>query len=174
MRAQTTRNHFDANPGEPVTANDRTRFDIPALVDHIVERYHRTHLRELPYAIGLARSVEELYADDPNCPIGLADHLTAMAEDLDAHQWREETMLFPMLRIGTPHCLNFVTRRMMEDHIDTELQIIRLRRLTKGYRPSFEAPFCWQALSALCRKLERDLREHARLEDEILYAMLPT
>ena len=143
-------------------------------MNHIVERYHRTHMRELPYAISLARRVEALYGSDPNCPTGLADHLTAMAADLDAHQWREETILFPLLRIGRSHGLNFVARRMMEDHVDTELQIIRLRRLTKDYRPSFEAPFCWQALSFLCRKLETDLREHSRLENEILYALLPT
>lgn len=173
MQAQTERTYSDVNPGA-AAANDRGVHDIPALVDHIIERYHRTHMRELRHAISLARRVERLYAADPNCPIGLADHLTAMAADLNAHQWREETMLFPMLRIGTPHCLNFVTRRMMEDHIDTDLQIIRLRQLTRGFRPSFEAPFCWQALSALCRKLERDLREHARLENEIMYALLPS
>lgn len=173
MQAQARRAYAHVNTGAPAAANDRAAHDIPALVDHIVERYHRTHMRELPYAISLARRVEALYGTDPNCPIGLADHLTLMAADLDAHQWREETILFPLLRIGRPHCLNFVTRRMMEDHIDTDLQIIRLRRLTKGYRPSFEAPFCWQALSFLCRKLETDLREHARLENEILYALLP-
>lgn len=174
MQAQTRRTYSDVNAGAPPAANDRAAYDIPALVDHIVERYHRTHMRELPHAISLARRVEGLYAADPNCPIGLADHLTLMAADLEAHQWREETILFPLLRIGGPHCLNFVTRRMMEDHIDTDLQVIRLRRLTKGYRPSFEAPFSWQALSFLCRKLDTDLREHARLENEILYALLPT
>jgi iron-sulfur cluster repair protein YtfE (RIC family) len=47
-----------------------------------------------------------------------------------------------------------------------------LQRFTKRFRPSFEAPFCWQALSFLCRKLETDLSAHARLEQETLYALL--
>ena len=153
-------------------ANDAAPYDIPALIDHIVERYHDTHLRELPYTIRLARHVEQLYPSDPNCPVGLADHLTTLAADLAAHQWREETMLFPLARIGTPRCLDFVTRRMMADHADVELELIWLQKLTKGYRPSFEAPFCWQALSFMCRKLEADLREHTRLENEVLYALL--
>lgn len=153
-------------------ANAAAPYDIPAVVDHIIKHYHQAHLRELPAAIFLARRVEALYASDPNCPVGLADHLSAMAADLEAHQRREETVLFPLLRIGTPHCLDFVTRRMMKDHVDIDLQLMALHRLTKGYRPSFEAPFCWQALAFLCRKLETDLREHTRLENEVVYALV--
>jgi regulator of cell morphogenesis and NO signaling len=159
------------NPGV-LTVNGAAPYDIPGLVDHIVERYHRTHERELPCTTRLARQVEQLYASDPNCPVGLADHLTALAAHLEAHHWREETILFPLLRIGTPHCLEFVIRRMTADHVDIELELMTLQRLTKGYRPSFEAPFCWQALHVMCRKLESDLREHTRLEHEVLYALL--
>lgn len=173
MRARARRPSPDTGRrAQTSVANDAAPHDIATLVTHIVERYHQTHLRELPHAIGLARRVEALYADDPNCPLGLADHLSAMAAELAAHQQREELILFPLLRIGTPRCLNFVTRRMMTDHVDVELQLIRLDRLTKGHRPSFEAPFCWQALYAMCRKLETDLREHTRLENEVLYALL--
>lgn len=162
-----------AMAGNALPANDAAPFDaVPTLIDHIVERYHRTHLRELPATIALARQVEQAHAADRNCPVGLADHLEALERDLAAHQWREETILFPLARIGTPRCLDFLTRRMMADHADVDLQVIRLNQLTKGYRPSFDAPFCWQALSFMCRKLESDLREHTRLENEVLYALL--
>jgi regulator of cell morphogenesis and NO signaling len=153
-------------------ANDEAPHDMASLVDHIVERFHRTHLRELPLAIRLSREVESRYAHEPTCPIGLADHLIALARDLEAHQWREEMTLFPLIRIGTPNCLNFVTRRMMDDHVDMDGRLMALKRFTDNYRPSFEAPFCWQALSFTCRKLEADLREHARLEHEVLYRLM--
>ena len=61
---------------------------------------------------------------------------------------------------------------MMADHADVELELIRPQQLTKGYQPPFEASSCWQALSFMCRKLEADLREHTRLENEVLYALL--
>ena len=157
---------------QAVAANDAVPRDLPALVDHIVERYHRTHLRELPIAISLARQVEERYAGDPTCPIGLADHLTAMAKDLEAHQWREEATLFPLIRIGTPMCRDFAMRRMMDDHVEMDVRLMALKRLTDGYRPGFETPFDWQALSFMCRKFASDLTEHARLEHEVLYALL--
>ena len=163
---------FQCGPEAPALGT--APHDIPSLVDFIVERYHLTHLRDLPHAIHLARQVEQLYAADPTCPRGLADHLSTLAVDLEAHQWREETTLFPMLRIGTPNCLAFVARRMVDDHLQLDLQVMALEGFTRRFRPSFEAPLCWQALSVLCRKLEADLREHAHLEHEILYAMLVT
>lgn len=155
-------------------ADEAAPQDMVSLVDYIVERYHRTHLRELPAAIRLARRVEQLYAAEPDCPVGLADHLGALAAHLEAHQWREETMLFPMLRIGTPRCRDFVARRMMDDHVEIDLQLMTLQRFTSRFRPSFEAPFCWQALSSICRKLEGDLHEHASLEHQVLYRLLLT
>lgn len=157
---------------QAVAANDAVPHDLAALVDHIVERYHRTHLRELPVVIGLARQVEEGHAGDPACPIGLADHLTVMAKALEAHQWREEVTLFPLIRIGTPTCLKFAMRRMMDDHVEMDVRLMALRHFTDSYRPGFEAPFGWQALSFMCRKFVSDLTEHARLEHEVLYALL--
>lgn len=175
MRAQAKSLSSEWVEGPPATpANDVAPLDLPSLVDHIVERYHRTHLRELPIAIDLARQVEQHCAADPDCPIGLADFLSALAKDLEAHQWREEATLFPLIRIGTPTCLNFVMRRMMDDHVEMDVRLQALDRFTKGYQPSFEAPPCWQALSFMCRKFESDLREHAHLEHVILYALLQT
>jgi regulator of cell morphogenesis and NO signaling len=49
--------------------------DSAALCDHIVERYHDVHRRELPELIGLARRVEAAHADHPLVPKGLADAL---------------------------------------------------------------------------------------------------
>lgn len=146
---------------------------LPALVTHIIERYHETHRRELPYAVGLARRVERLYGADPNCPMGLADHLSRMASDLEAHQQREEQILFPMLLQSTPPELEFARRRMTVDHGDVEGQLRTLRQLTRGYTPPYDAPNSWRALHQVCRKIEVDLREHTRLENEVLFARPP-
>jgi regulator of cell morphogenesis and NO signaling len=172
MPAQPAKFAARRAPWPAAAASDEAPHEMAALVDHIVQRYHQAHLRELPVAIGLAREVEDRHGREPNCPIGLADHLTALARDLEAHQSREEMTLFPLIRIGTPICLNFVTRRMMDDHVDMDVRLMALKRFTDNYRPSFEAPFSWQALSFVCRKLEADLREHARLEHEVLYRLI--
>jgi len=173
MQAQSIAPSFTTTGrAQEIDGPDGAPADIPSLVDHIVERYHRTHLRELSVAIHLAQDVERLYARDLKCPRGLAGFLSELARDLEAHQWREEMMLFPLVRIGTPACQDLVTRRMTDDHAELDIQVMALKGFNDSFRPSFEAPFCWQALSFMCRKLETDLRAHARLEHEVLYALL--
>jgi regulator of cell morphogenesis and NO signaling len=163
---------FVGSAGGGIIAADAGAYDIPALVDHIVERYHRVHLHDLACAIELAEQVEEVSADIPDCPRGLVDRLRQLSADLEAHQRREEFSLFPLLRLGTPRCLDFVTRRMADDHAEVDLHVMALHAFNTRHQPSLEAPLCWQALAFLCRKLEEDLREHARLEHEVLYAAL--
>ena len=140
------------------------------LVDHILTRYHATHRREFPQAIELARKVEAVHADAPDCPHGLACHLTFMADDLDSHQQREEGVLFPMILRGGGPMIRFPVRQMMREHEDVEEQLSQLRRLTRNYATPPGACRTWQALMRACDKLERDLREHMRLENEVLFA----
>jgi len=173
MQAQTMTSLRDAAaPLAALLAKDEAPQDLGGLLDHIVTRYHHTHLRELPVAIDLAEQVEHRYPTRPDCPTGLADHLKVLAKDLEAHQWREEATLFPMIRIGAGHCLNFATRRMMDDHVAMDVQVMALQRFNAVLQPSPADPLCWQALAFMCRKLEADLREHARLEHVVLYALL--
>ena len=71
-----------------------------ALCDHIVDRYHDVHRRELPELIKLARRVEAVHRDHSLAPKGLADALEAVLEDLLDHMTKEERILFPAIRDG--------------------------------------------------------------------------
>jgi regulator of cell morphogenesis and NO signaling len=153
-----------------------TAKDAPApppaedLIAHILERYHEVHRVEFPEAIRLARKVEAVHAGLPGCPEGLADHLAMMFDELEAHQQREERMLFPALLDGGCTVVRFPIVRMMADHRDVEEQLARLRALAGGYAPAPDACRTWRALCAACRKIDEDLTEHMRLENEDLFA----
>jgi regulator of cell morphogenesis and NO signaling len=140
------------------------------LVDHILERYHDVHRREFPAAIGLARKVEAVHAGEPGCPHGLGDHLALMLDDLESHQQREEQVLFPMLLAGGSPMARFPIGRMMAEHRDVDDQLIRLRVLTRDFTTPPGACDTWRALALACRKLDADLREHMRLENEEVFA----
>lgn len=144
--------------------------EIDALIALIQTRYHDTHRREFPEAIRLARMVEVVHAAEPECPRGLADHLALMLDDLESHQRREEQVLFPMLLAGGSPMVRFPIARMMAEHLDVDEQLIRLRTLTRDFASPPGACATWRALSQLCRKLDADLREHMRLENEELFA----
>jgi len=142
---------------------------VDALIDHILSRYHATHRREFPEAIRLARIVEAVHAAEVECPCGLGDHLAFMADDLESHQRREETVLFPMLRAGGSALIRFPIGRMMAEHEDVEAQLVRLRVLTQDFTAPPGACETWRALVQACRKIADDLTEHMRLENEDLF-----
>lgn len=139
------------------------------LIEHIVERYHEAHRAEFPEAIRLARKVESVHAGDDRAPHGLADHLSLMFDDLEAHQQREERVLFPTLLRGGCAVVKVPIARMMAEHRDVEDQLVRLRALTRDHTPPEGACRTWQALCAACRKLDEDLIAHMRLENEDLF-----
>lgn len=151
-------------PGDPEAARQ-----AGALIDHILTRYHQVHMDDFPQAIALARKVETVHVADAECPDGLADHLALMADELAGHQRKEETALFPMMRQGGGPMVRVAIARMQAEHRDVVEQLTRLAVITKDFTPPQEACRTWRALNQLCRKIDRELREHMRLEDAILF-----
>jgi regulator of cell morphogenesis and NO signaling len=152
------------SPGEPL--NDG---QVSPLIEHIMRRYHDVHLDDFPQAIALARRVESVHGGDAECPHGLADHLQMMAEDLVGHQQKEEEVLFPMMRAGRGSMLRVAIARMQAEHGDLTGQLTRLAALTKDFSTPEGACGTWRGLSQICRKLDRELREHMHLEDTVLF-----
>ena len=151
-------------PGDPEAAQQ-----AGALIDHILTRYHQVHMEDFPQAIALARKVEAVHVADAECPDGLADHLALMADELAGHQRKEEMALFPMMRQGGGPMVRIAIARMQAEHRDVVEQLTRLAVITKDFTPPQEACRTWRALDQLCRKIDRELREHMRLEDAILF-----
>ncbi len=151
-------------PGDPEAAQQ-----AGALIDHILTRYHQVHMEDFPQAIALARKVEAVHVADAECPDGLADHLALMADELAGHQRKEETALFPMMRHGGGAMVRIAIARMQAEHRDVVEQLTRLAVITKDFTPPQEACRTWRALNQLCHKIDRELREHMRLEDAILF-----
>jgi regulator of cell morphogenesis and NO signaling len=158
----------DFGPHAAHSPPDEAR-EIRELIAHIIERYHEVHRAEFPQAIALARKVEGVHRDVAEAPHGLADHLQLMFDDLDAHQRREELVLFPTLEAGGCSVARFAIQRMMADHRDVEGQLATLRKLAGDYQPPAGACRTWRALLESCRKLDDDLTEHMRLEDDDLF-----
>lgn len=146
-----------------------TQAGSAALIDHILRRYHEVHRVQFPKAIDLARRVEAVHRDDPRCPRGLADHLAIMADHLMSHQGREEAVLFPMMLAGGHPMIRHPVARMEEEHRDVDQQLLRLARLTTDFTPPEDACGTWRALHDACREIADDLREHMRLENDILF-----
>lgn len=140
-----------------------------ALVPFIVEHYHEAHRVDLPELTRLAQKVERVHAAQPNCPHGLAQQLIAIEADLDAHMQKEEQVLFPLLLAGGGGCAPMAIQRMRNEHDDHQDRLEALACITNNYTIPDGACRSWRALYEGCAKLDADLREHIRIENELLF-----
>jgi len=163
---------FDsAVAAERMLENAWTQAGPAALIDHIVQRFHDVHRAQFPKAIALARRVEAVHQDHPRCPRGLADHLAVMADHLISHQAREEAVLFPLMLAGGHPMIGHPISRMEAEHRDVDEQLLRLAMLTTDFTPPTDACDSWRSLYRACQEITGDLREHMRLENNILFPM---
>ena len=143
--------------------------DSAALIEHILERYHEIHRRDLPELIALAQKVERVHHDVPDAPLGLADMLKRLYIELDTHMKKEEFVLFPAMREGLEKGITqpIVMMRSEHDFHDETIQSI------KGKVHDFVVPegACgsWERLYTGTAKLCSDLRDHIHVENDILF-----
>jgi regulator of cell morphogenesis and NO signaling len=138
------------------------------LIGRIVENFHVPHLRDLLVAIDLARKVEARHVDHDQAPLGLSAMLNGFFDHLSLHQAREEAVLFPMMLNGAVR-LTHPIAAMAAEHQDVRRELDDLRQLTCDFEPPQEACASWRRLYELCAKFDAELREHMRLEEEVLF-----
>ncbi|HRO32109.1 MAG TPA: hemerythrin domain-containing protein [Brevundimonas sp.] len=155
-------------PDRPDTMSEAS-MPTPALIAHILERYHQTHRRELPELIELARKVERVHRRHPQAPLGMGDLLALIADDLEMHQQKEEQILFPMMLNAAGPMVHHPIARMMIEHEDVEAQLAVLDEMSDGLTPPANACGSWRRLYEGCRKFREDLRAHIRIEDTVLF-----
>ncbi len=139
------------------------------LVGHIVSRYHEVHREQLPELIRLARRVEHVHGERADCPHGLADHLDALAQELESHMRKEEQVLFPMLTGGQSGTAGMPIGVMRMEHDSHGMELRKVEELTKGIATPRDACNTWRALYTGLRTFREDLMAHIHTENNILF-----
>lgn len=150
-------------------SQDAAGQETDALIDHILTRYHAVHRAELEALLELAAKVERVHGDDPDAPAGLAEALTRLADEMDAHMHKEEMVLFPAMRAGGMRGIEHPIAVMRAEHDDHAENIALIRRLTRDLTPPDHACRSWRALYDGTGKLLDDLAAHIALENEVLF-----
>lgn len=154
----------------PTDTQDWNEAPTGELIDHILARFHERHRAQLPELIRLARRVEEVHGDRPECPAGLADHLGTMEQELLSHMQKEEQVLFPMLARGMGAMASAPITVMRMEHDDHGTALQRLADLTNDLTPPAAACNTWRALYDGLRTFRDDLMAHIQLENDVLFA----
>lgn len=139
------------------------------LIQHLLTRYHQRHREQLPELIRMARRVEQVHGSHPQCPNGLADHLSDIQQALESHMLKEEQILFPMLLRGEQGQARGPISVMRFEHEQHEQGLSQLHALTDGIQPPAQACNTWRTLYQGLDEFCADLARHIQLENEILF-----
>lgn len=156
-------------PSEPpLEALDEA--DPAELTRFLRATYHASHRQELPRLTALAHKVERVHADRGDRPVGLAAHLARLTASLLAHMEKEEQILFPMIEAGRFEAAAGPIHVMELEHEEAARDLRETRRLTNDLVPPTDACPTWRALYLALETFERELMEHAGIENHVLFA----
>jgi len=143
-----------------------TARQVSALIDRIQTQFHEGHRRALPELLAMAATVEARGIDD-----GLVDELRAIGNALEQHMFKEEMRLFPMMEQGG----NTLIGRLIEDlHREHGEHLPAVQELQSQLRATDATGVAQQTLIQLIQGVDdfaRELAEHIRLEDEVLFPL---
>lgn len=143
--------------------------DAAELTRHIETRYHTRCREQLPALAEMAAKVETVHFGDEYVPEGLAVVLRHLIGDMEAHMKKEELILFPAIRRGGMPGIENPIAVMRADHDDHDRAVAEIRRLTRDLTLPEGACRTWSGLYAGLAEFLADLKEHIRLENEVLF-----
>jgi regulator of cell morphogenesis and NO signaling len=140
-----------------------------ALTRHIEARYHARHREQLPQLVAMAERVEDVHFGDEGVPDGLSALLHQMIGELEVHMKKEELILFPAIRKGGMPGIENPIAVMRADHAGHDRELAEIYRLTGNLTLPDGACGTWTGLYRGLDEFTRDLTEHMRLENDVLF-----
>ncbi len=142
---------------------------IPDLIADPLQTDHVWLLREVGRLIVLSETVENQFAAHEHAPTGLCAHLQVMREGLARHIDSEEQVIYPAVLAGNAQEIRGAIRDLELEHVAMDKALTRVRELTTDLTAPDDANEEWQELYSALLAVERRIKRHARIEDEILF-----
>jgi regulator of cell morphogenesis and NO signaling len=167
-----------------IADEEASEIGLGALVRHILREHHDPERRELPRLKRLAAKVARKHGAAHPEALLLAELVSNLADELEAHLAREERVLFPYLldleraaRGEAPlprppfGSLRHPLRIMSAEHAVEDELLDAVQEATNGYAAPPNGDETWRELVDALRALDADLTRHMHLEDGVLYPL---
>ncbi len=165
----------------PPEAGDPAGWTLTRLADHLKATDHRRLTELAPRAAALARRIRDVHGAQHPELAGVAAACDDLAAALADHLRREEDAFFPAvqhtekaLKHGEPPAPGDAKTvaesapALGGEHARLVAALDRLRGLTMDYARPYDACATWDLACSTLRDLDAALREHLRLEDDLL------
>jgi regulator of cell morphogenesis and NO signaling len=172
------------SPGENFQEADLPLISFP--IDLIIEYLKHAHFlfvkHRLPYILRLVESFKACHGDYNGVEKDLKVLLPLFVEDFIHHIYEEEDTLFTYIKMleralhascnwselyykMEHHSLD----RFSMEHEEHDDEMDGIRRITRNYYLSKDAPLHVKVIYSELRQFEKNLKTHARIENEILF-----
>lgn len=154
--------------GDEAEAEEPERWPVERLIRHLIDEFHTPARHDAPRL--LAAMDVALFTMEGRSPLleELAQLVAEIVRDLLDHMEKEENVLFPWILSGRGQSAYAPIRAMTYEHKDSVVQLDRLRELRElllRLDPPDEVLSFLERLEAF----EHDLREHTRIENDVLF-----
>jgi regulator of cell morphogenesis and NO signaling len=157
---------------------DLETMTLTALADHIVRIHHDFLRRELPRLAVLTDKIAAVHGSRDRRLIAVRNVFAAMASEMNRHMWKEEQVLFPLIRrleagdMPTEfHCasLAYPIRQMESEHDEAGSALDRLQALTDSFTPPEWACNSYRVMLDALNCLQQDMHVHIHKENAVLF-----
>ncbi|MEQ1571282.1 MAG: iron-sulfur cluster repair di-iron protein [Myxococcota bacterium] len=142
---------------------------VEALIAHLLERYHAPLREDLELVVRLAQKVRRVHEQKDPRLVEVESLILALRDDLLAHLEKEEEVLFPWIRRPGAPPPEGPIEVMRSEHDEVADLLRRLERATDAYVVPEGACRSWTALLETTARVDRELREHVALENNVLF-----
>ncbi|HJM57770.1 MAG TPA: iron-sulfur cluster repair di-iron protein [Planctomycetota bacterium] len=143
---------------------------IEELIAHILDAYHAPLPEMLSHIEVLVSRVAETHGHkDPKRLGALKDTVFSLSRDLVEHMMKEEQILFPWILSNREPRPMAPIQVMLMEHDSAGRHLKQIEDLTDNFQTPNGACPTWRSLYAGLQNLNKELRTHIHLENNILF-----
>ncbi|MGE0444276.1 MAG: iron-sulfur cluster repair di-iron protein [Vicinamibacterales bacterium] len=166
---------IEAGAQGPVDQRDWRQAPLADIIDFIVATYHNPLREELPRLETMAAKVLKVHGAKDESTLSRIDAIVReLSADLIQHMWKEEQVLFPVIRAGEAGTAPMMPIgqpiAVMEHEHDRAGELLaELSRITAGYAVPGWACATARALYQGLAEFESTMHLHVHLENNVLF-----
>lgn len=163
-------------------ALDFKNIKLNELSEYIVNTHHTYVKKEMPQIISYLQKVASKHGNRHPELYKIAELFTEIFNEMTAHMHKEETILFPRIKLLEQNgsepipfaakAVGYLTLpiiKMENEHEDAGNKLNEIRILSNNYTPPADSCTTFKLLYASLQAFEIDLHHHVNLENSILF-----
>lgn len=142
----------------------------PVELSLFIENTHHTYLKEtLPVISDLLSMVLRIHGGKHNELYDIHKNFGILKTDLEQHLIKEETILFPLLKVGKDReKINRYTAEILQEHEVVGDVLRKIRKASNKYTVPEDGCDTYRKAYKMLEELQNDLHQHVHLENNIL------